>query len=821
MNSTGHHLQMTQRWEPSTGPAVVTLHLAVLLAEATVVRAQAADTAEDRRVVDMEVTADETSRYGLTKDVGYQKPQRSGMSDIISGTLQVNSKVVLNSERGAIEVIVFPLQAAVGWEMMVARSVEALRAFHNKTVTLEGTLQGQLLTSARLQETTQLRDGTYRGRLESPTGTAINFDLRMEAATQVVSSDFFKNGNYLGSMRARMREIGSTLVATDPRFVFDSTEESAIGGRLELAQRGGGVLHVACVIPEAMPTLYEGDVVFDSPYFRVINIEVDKLQGAPWPPEYATGDIPKDHQPAELGDLSISLTSLFQKAGFDARVHHNDASLGSEMGTLAGRPGEEDRWDEREMHEMMDTNYSRNLNEREWWLYLLIVTRFDGGPAMDPQRNFITDDQGRIVNDGRGTTGIIFDSSTGKIRDPWSPFAEWFGRNNPQHRHLFDFGSSGGFVNSRARQGVAVFWREMLDFVAQPDDWYQSRQLLRTVVHELGHALNLAHTWLVGRADTTSFMNYPQNYPHGATSAARVRNYWNRFVYSFDLEELFHLRHGFYNEVIPGGKNEFMQWTSSSIFRDPTAGGTRSNLSMELVPTKRQFQFTEPVTLELALSNHTNEPMPVGRLSPAYGDVDFVIRKPNGVVQRYQPPLFKCEATPSVLAGGESKKHVTSLAVGADGFTFDTPGRYEITAVVPDASSGVMIVAEPVDIWIHYPEKIDEQIAHRVFTSDAALFLYMGGGEHLTKAKGALNEVAERYPDHPFAAHANLVLGLNALAGQKSAVARTVTTSKPDEARAYLERALRSEVFSPAATERLKATIDLTMDGGDNRRSER
>jgi hypothetical protein len=129
-----------------------------------------------------------------------------------------------------------------------------------------------------------------------------------------------------------------------------------------------------------------------------------------------------------------------------------------------------------------------------------------------------------------------------------------------------------------------------------------------------------------------------------------------------------------------------------------------------------------------------------------------------------------------------------------------------------------MIVAPPVDIWVRYPERADEEIAYRVFTSDAALFLYMGGGEHLTKAKGALDEVAERFPDHPFAAHANLVLGLNALAGQKSVVARRVTESKPAEARPYLERAMRSEAFSPAATERLKATIKLTTEGSDNLR---
>lgn len=738
------------------------------------------------------------------------------MSDIITGTLQVDSRVVLNTADGAVEVLIFPLQAAVAWEVMVARTVEAFRQHNGQRVTLEGTLQGQILSSARLAEGRGLRDGSYRGRLESDGGAALGLELRLEGGQGVMSADLFRDGNYYCSMRARMRDGGGgALVATDPRFIFDWNSESAIGGRLELTPRGGSVVQVNCVVPEAMPTLYRGEAVFDSEYFRVINIEVDKLEGMPWPPEYSTGDIPQGNQPSDIGVLSVSLGSLFQKAGFDARIRHNDAALPSDIGRLTGRPGEEDRWDEREMHEMMDRNYSRSLSEREWWLYLLIVARFDGGPKVDDQGNVLLEG-GSVINGGRGTTGIIFDNRAGRIRDPWSGFAEWFERNNPQKKHLFDFGREGDYVNSRARQGVAVFWREMQDFMVQQDDWYRSRQMLRTVVHELGHALNLAHTWLVGRADTTSFMNYPHNYPHGGTPDTRVRNYWNRFDYSFDPEELFHLRHGFYNEVIPGGKNDFMQWTSSSVFRDPTAGGTRANLSMSLSPTKTEFRFTEPVTIEVELRNHTADDIPLGRLSPAYGDIDIVVRKPNGEVERYQPPLFKCETTPSVLEANSSRKHVTSLAVDARGFTFDAPGRYEITASTPDPSSGVMVVARPVTIWVRYPEKQDENIARDVFTSDAGLFLYMGGGEHLARAKGVLEGVADEHQGHPFAAHADLVLGLNLLAGQKSAVrGRKTTPSKPEAARHYLERALGSGAFSEPMTNRLKATLSLIDGGGD------
>jgi hypothetical protein len=349
----------------------------------------------------------------------------------------------------------------------------------------------------------------------------------------------------------------------------------------------------------------------------------------------------------------------------------------------------------------------------------------------------------------------------------------------------------------------------MLGFVDIDEQWYRNRQFLRTIVHELGHALNLAHAWLVGRPDTTSFMMYPQRYPHGSTHDERVRNYWRDFDYAFDPEEVFHFCHGFFHEIIPGGHLEFMEWTPSSVFRDPTAGGTRANIALDVSPTKDVFQFTEPVTLEVSLKNHTAEDQPVGRLSPAYGDTRFVIRKPNGGIEAYRPPLLKCEWTKQTLAANSSRKHVTSLAVGSKGFVFDAPGRYEITASIPDPSSGALVVARPISVWVKYPTDDDEDVASRVFNTESALFLYMGGGDHLTRGRDALGEAMDRHPDHPLSAHAKLVLGLNELSGQKSVVQRRVKASRPDEALPLLKQALKSNVFAKTTQERLKSTISL------------
>jgi hypothetical protein len=726
------------------------------------------------------------------------------MAEILTGVLSVSDSAILQTPQGDFEVIAYPLQMGVGWDSVVSRSLEALRPYHGQQVNLRCERHGQLLSSAEVLRASEMRNGTYSGRLESTSGGVLHVQIRIDRADRVLSADFFRAGAYFCSLRSRFTESATRLIATSPRVIFDTQDDSFVGGSLEIESSSGSSLRVQCVLPMALPEIYQGEATFDSPHFRTINVEVDKLDGMPWPPEFASIDIPTGEQPAALSLSSISLASIFERGGIEARLHFSDGALAADLGASTGRPWEEDRWDERELHEMMDRNYSRSLDDREWWLYLLIVTRFDGGPQVRTDGTFPPDEQGRPLNDGVGTTGIIFDSAVGDIRDPWSSFFRWFEQNRPQFKHLFDFGREGNFRNSRARQGVAVFWREMLDF-APEEPWARKRMFLRTIMHELGHALNLAHTWLVNRPASFSFMNYPHRHPSGET------NYWRTFQYQFDPEELFHCRHGFLNEVIPGGRNEFMRWSSSSVFVDPGAGGTRSNLTLEVVPTKETFKFTEPVTINIRVRNHSAEDLPIGKLSPSYGHVDFVIRKPNGTVQRYSPPIYKCEIERERLASQQTRSHLTSLAVDAHGFTFETPGRYEITASLPDPSSGYLVVAKPVSIWIGYPDAAEEDIANHVFDRQTALFLYMAGGEHLRHAKSTLEEITGRYPDHPFSAHANLVLGLNELWGQKSTVRGEVKKADPKAAEPYILKAEQSGVFSKPSVSRMRATLDLCM----------
>lgn len=725
------------------------------------------------------------------------------MNTRVHGTLRVTDRVLLETPTGTFLVITSPPTTGTSWWDAIRHTADELRHLDGQQTTVEGFLWSWLLLHATVVGDEGPAAGSYRGRLDASTGGSLQADLRFQPEEGLASVDFFRDGNYLASARARMSRSGNRWTSSAPRLIFDWESRSAIGGSLEIRASSPNVLELECTLPEAAPTNYSGAVTFESEYFRILNIEVDKLSGMPWPPHLSTSHIPAGGQPSGLEVQDLSIEALFRKAGIEARVQHSQGDLAATLGGAAGRPGEEDRWDEREMHEMMQGSYSRNLADREWWLYLLVVPRFDGGP-MFRDGGFVTDANGNILNDGEGTMGIIFDHSTGVIHDPWSV---WLPDILPQFRHLFDFGREGGFGNERARQGCAVFWTEFLDFFQNLEGWDRDRRFLRTIIHELGHALNLAHSWLVNRSDSTTFMQYPQNYPHGVTLDEKDRNYWRDFDYRFDPEEIFHFVHGFYNEVIPGGTHEFMDWTPSSVFQDPSAGGMRSNLQLQVSPGASTYRFMEPVTFDVQVRNTSSDPVPVGRLSPSYGNLRYLVRRPDGNVRQYRPPLYKCEGGREPLQSDATATHTTSLTVDAQGYTFDTPGRYEITALLPDPSTGAVVVSRPAAIWVGYPDADSEAIAARLFDRDSALFLYMGGGEHLRRGKEAMQEVADAYGKHPMAAHANLVLGLNELFGQKSVVEKKVKRSDPSAAAAYFSKAAKQRALPESLVTRLEATM--------------
>ena len=501
------------------------------------------------------------------------------MGERISGKLRVTDHVLLEVGDDTIFVLVQPLYAALGWGEMIRQSVETLRGLDGQEVTLEGDLMwGFLLVSAHVVQDLPPRDGTYRGLLEAADGNAVSIDLRFHSAELVASADFFRTGSYYASLRTKLAEAANGWTGTAPRVIFDWESTSSLGGSLVLRRRTANVIHVECVLPEAVPTTYTGDVSFESPYFRILNIEVDKLGGLPWPPQLSTADIPPSFSRLASGPGSLhrgvvpqgrDRRSADAQPGSSRRRHrttNRPARRGGPLGRARDARDDGDALRPQHGRPRVVALPARGQSLR-WWAPLRLRTReVPSRPRRpDPQRR-------------RRHHGDHLRSLHRSDRRPLERVVA--SRSCPSSAICSTSDDRESFENVRARQGAAVFWTEFLDFFATLPAWDRDRRFLRTVVHELGHALNLAHSWLVNRADSTSFMQYPQNYPHGNSLGERDTNYWRDFDYAFDPEEIFHFLHGFYNEVVPGGKQEFMVWTPSSVFRDPRAGGTRANLAL-------------------------------------------------------------------------------------------------------------------------------------------------------------------------------------------------------------------------------------------------
>ncbi len=248
----------------------------------------------------------------------------------------------------------------------------------------------------------------------------------------------------------------------------------------------------------------------------------------------------------EAGGKRISIQSCLENAGFDV-YHTGDRST-------IPTPDVQGGWDDSQLHGLMTDMARSRLDRPDWQLQALLLQK----PKM------------------AGLNGVMFDSGE---RDS----------------------------NRLPRQGFAVFQHEIrFPIISRAGDrqvrldW--QRKMIQTVIHELGHALNLAHRFerAVGRADSSSFMNYDWKYLGGNN---RDR-YWRDFNFRFDADELAFLRHAPHPAVIPGGA-EF----HSVPYWENTDGGyvpyrrelPTNDFTLRLLPPAGGglFRFAQPVLLDL------------------------------------------------------------------------------------------------------------------------------------------------------------------------------------------------------------------------------
>jgi hypothetical protein len=434
-----------------------------------------------------------------------------------------------------------------------------------------------------------------------------------------------------------------------------------------------------------------------SVFMRTIDLEIDRIASTELPKPFFTETT--SSRPSDLQALELDISRSYQRAGIDMRI----SADGEVFDPIEA--GEDAKWDEDELHNAMQHHFSQWKDEPQWKLYLLVATHF----RLYPQ-NLVT--------------GIMYDN---QYRDPNDPFP---------------------------RQGAAAFYSTMRQTWGSLPSAEFDRNFLRTCVHELGHALNLLHSFDKDRPDSASWMNYPWRYPYGYNLPPRwdgTREFWQNCRFEFDVEELRHLRHDAMMEVIPGGA-AFGVLGHDIAAPAPVPVPDQESLPVALYvrtrPERYLFHFAEPVTVEVKLKNQTASPMVVpDMLSPEFGLLEILIRDPKNRVRPYQPLFKLCgEARTTELPPDEKLFESVFLAYGAGGFYFEEPGEYQIWAVY--SAGGVRLRSNALRIRVAFPQAAaDEEMALWTFGHDQGHVLYMRGAAHLQSGNDHLREVTERFPD--------------------------------------------------------------------------
>lgn len=603
--------------------------------------------------------------------------------------------------------------------------------------------------------------GTYRSPTPSYSGFILELrvDVDGRRPQNRVSGDFFSFSPFFE---------GSTIGSTTYLFSFvveslDITQEEGdmvITGPVIYyndATRINDTIHVriprilifSSAKPDANVSFFTSGALIKtyccakiSEFFRTVSLEIDRFQGTTFPPAVST-DI--DPHPADLGTEEMNVAKIFRRAGIDMTVEEDDVLNDPD----SDDPG--NAWDLAELHDLMEDHFDSFADILQWHTYGVVV------PSM-----------------GAGFFGAMFD---------------------------WDKGGGDGY----GRQGAAVAYDTIQEW--EVGDLYDTpakkdRLFLTVFVHEIGHSFNLPHPWArsVNRTSTSAtYMGYPSSYGGGlgATPEERAENFWSDFRWEFDDVELMWIRHADRNDVIFGGR----AWIGNnlSVYTEPEIEKRDVPLTLE-VRAQNVLDFGVPVRVELKLTNvHEKAQFVVPRLAPEEGLVTVFIRRPNGDIVKYIPPVRKFMAPGDKvrLSPGESIYDNVLLSFGAKGPQFQEPGEYIIRAYYNLNDTG-LIFSKSCRLRVAAPfSRNSEELAHLLFSRETTKFLYFGGTERYPEVISHLEEAVKKYAesDPVVVRHIHSVLGLHKSRAFKRVITqngkRVVVPRRPNikEAISHLEAA--------------------------------
>ena len=576
----------------------------------------------------------------------------------------------------------------------------------------------------------RVKSGLYKGTI-----SGLNFEARLDVDGTYPQMEFsLILSNFSCHYIAHMQSAGSNKWEGDIWYRHNN-RNIQVGGIVpnKLAAEyisGGSGISLKFTYKKDGTNLWSGTIPRTSDYFRQTQFELDYEQGVERWLTYDTSLLPR---PAGVAAEELTLEKIYGRAGIEI-------TRSSEVNAVSGAAaGFNARWSNQELHDAMIANWSRHEGD-PWAMWVFFAKEYENEP-------------------GFVTFGIMFDT-----------------------------------IGTYERSGTAIFSKSIEDFYPADTanrDAIIKRHHFRTMIHEIGHAFNLLHSWqkelpgypgwhssLVNEPNARSFMNYPGRVTGGETA------YWRDFEFRFSDQELLFLRHA-PEAFVNMGENAFgtsHAETESAMELRPELSGqdlAQANFQLDLRINKDRpvFEFMEPVALELKLKNISNQPRSVDKaILEDIGHMTINITRNQDETKQYRSYAQICFAEEKItLQPGESLYSNIFLSAGSLGWYIADPGTYEITvslSVDRENDEGKEIVSSSFSLIVLRPNmqrrREEEKLAQDIFNDDVGRILAFQGSRILRSGNDTLQELTERFPTSNAVPHAQVALEMPKLKDFKS-----------------------------------------------------
>jgi hypothetical protein len=291
---------------------------------------------------------------------------------------------------------------------------------------------------------------------------------------------------------------------------------------------------------------------------------------------------------------------------------------------------------------------------------------------------------------------------------------------------------------------------------------------LRTLVHEVGHVLNLYHPKhdVHNPGIGTTIMNQTGD----VMGQASVGNlYPDNATFAFSEHNRASLIHSPDPQIAPGWKP--FGWGHGSLFsglsaptdavglRQPVSDSDGLRLDIEIPPRVVRGEF---IAANVTVTNRSASSVRISSaLNLSEGDLEIDVTTPSGRALVIRDVVQVCgEASTIELAPGESLHKTVQLFYGNNGHVFDEAGRYEMRArFVPDSGAEITVDSGVVSTTVDEPTTDGERaIAELSMDPDVGLSFALGDFAHYADAGAKLKQISEGYATTDTGTAAALVL---------------------------------------------------------------